>query len=419
MLGRLAALADQSLLEVAAGQAPRFRLLGTVRAYALARLAEAGGQETARDRHLRHQLALAEWLGGQLKGPDQGAWLARLEDEHDDLREALGWARESGAAAEGLRLAAALRRFWALRGHLREGQGWLEALLALPPGATGTPGGATPALRARALRAAGSLAWQRGDYPRAHAWLGEALALCRQLGDGSGLATVLTSLGNLASRRGDYERAAALHAESLAHKRALGDEDGSAVSLGNLGRVAFQQGDHPRARALLEECLALKRRRGDAWGRGAALTSLGRVAIAQGDRAGAAALLEESLGLMRGLGDARGSSTALCLLGRVALLEGDPARAEVLLGESLRLCTGIGARDRMAEVLESLAEVSAAADHPLEAARRGGAAAALREALGTPLPREQREGHERMVRAARRALGEAAFAAAWSDPPGS
>jgi len=367
MLARLAALAEQSLVEVAPGPTPRFRLLETVRAYALARLAEAGAQEASRDRHLRYYRALAEGIGEALMGPEQGAWVARLEEEHDNLRVALAWARERGAAAEGLRLAAALGRFWALHGHFREGQGWLEAALA---------GGGDPGTeRARALNSAGSLA----------------------------------------RRQGEYARAAALHEEALALWRALGDTRGVSVALGNLGRVALRQGDEARALALLEETLRLKHRVGDTRGSAGTLTSLGRIAARRGEYARATGLLEESLALKGALGDRLGRATALGQLGWVAFLQGDGARAVALLGESLWLGHDIGARDRTAEALESLAAVVVAGGQPREGALLAGAATALRAALGLPLAPDQQAGHERMIQAARDALGADTFMAAWAE----
>jgi len=407
MLARLAALAEQSLVEVAPGPTPRFRLLETVRAYALARLAEAGAQEASRDRHLRYYRALAEGIGEALMGPEQGAWVARLEEEHDNLRVALAWARERGAAAEGLRLAAALGRFWALHGHFREGQGWLEAALA---------GGGDPGTeRARALNSAGSLARRQGDYARAASLLEEALALWRALGDTRGSAGALGNLGLVAHARGEYARAAALHEEALALWRALGDTRGVSVALGNLGRVALRQGDEARALALLEETLRLKHRVGDTRGSAGTLTSLGRIAARRGEYARATGLLEESLALKGALGDRLGRATALGQLGWVAFLQGDGARAVALLGESLWLGHDIGARDRTAEALESLAAVVVAGGQPREGALLAGAATALRAALGLPLAPDQQAGHERMIQAARDALGADTFMAAWAE----
>jgi non-specific serine/threonine protein kinase len=94
--------------------------------------------------------------------------------------------------------------------------------------------------------------------------------------------------------------------------------------------------------------------------------------------------------------------------------QGEYSRAVALLAESLRLGRDIGARDLVAEGLESLAWVAAARGQPQRAAQMGGAAQALREVLGVPLPAEQRAGHDQAVQAMRAALGEEGFAAAWT-----
>jgi hypothetical protein len=64
--------------------------------------------------------------------------------------------------------------------------------------------------------------------------------------------------------------------------------------------------------------------------------------------------------------------------------------------------------------LEGLARVKVAQGRMERAARLCGAAAALREDRGWPLPPVKRAEHERTVAAARAALGEDAFAVAWA-----
>jgi hypothetical protein len=169
LLGRLVA---RSLVQAREreGQS-RYGLLETVRAYAWERLEESGETAGMVRAHADLYQALAEAAAPELTGPEQAAWLAQLEAEHDNLRAVLRWATASGAGETGLRLAGALWRFWAIRGHLREGQGWLVGLLA--PDARGVPA----AVRARALNGAGNLAHLHGDYARARAWHEEALAL--------------------------------------------------------------------------------------------------------------------------------------------------------------------------------------------------------------------------------------------------
>jgi hypothetical protein len=99
----------------------------------------------------------------------------------------------------------------------------------------------------------------------------------------------------------------------------------------------------------------------------------------------------------------------------VASHQGDHGRATALLEEALLLGRDIGAKDLVAMELENLAWVAVMRGQSPRAARLGGAAEVLREALGTPLPPEQRAGHDRAVQAAHAALSEEAFAAAWAE----
>src|SRR3989442_8344288 len=112
--------------------------------------------EVNRQAHADYYLALAEDAEPELGGPQQAAWLERLEEEHDNLRAALRWSLEQAGGDEGgrrketaLRLGTALRRFWVIHGHIREGGGFLEqgltarrGVVASLPG-KGPPGAAS------------------------------------------------------------------------------------------------------------------------------------------------------------------------------------------------------------------------------------------------------------------------------------
>lgn len=187
------------------------------------------------------------------------------------MRAALRWAQESGDTALGLRLAGALERFWERHGHLSEGRGWLEDLLAVE--SSNIPG-ATAAVRAKALTGAGTLAFRQGNYVRATALAEESLTLWRELGDRSSTATMLNNLGIVAAQQGDYARATALFEENLALKRELCDRSSIAAVLNNLGLLAWEQGDYARATALHEESLALRRELGDKQGMTHSLNNL-------------------------------------------------------------------------------------------------------------------------------------------------
>src|SRR5208282_6012716 len=129
-LDLLTSLADKNLV-VADEQdgATRYRLLESVRQYARDRLRE-GDEARWQSQHLAYFLTLAEEAEPQLTGSDQQAWLDRLEAEHENLRSALLFRHDRGCFARTLRLAAALWRFWWLRGYLSEGRTWLAGRLA-------------------------------------------------------------------------------------------------------------------------------------------------------------------------------------------------------------------------------------------------------------------------------------------------
>lgn len=405
-------LVRHSLLRRDAGDEARFRMLETVRAYALERLERSGEARTLLHRHALYMLDHAEQAAPELLGAHQAEWLGRLEREHDDLSAALHWAIQTQETEVSLRLASALWRFWWLHGHLSEGMGFLDAVVAASQGASDA---LLPA-RAAALNGAGVLAHVRGEYDRAAGLLSDSLKLSRALGLTSGMAgmaAALHNLGALAREQSDWPRALAAYEESLALERESGNAWGIATSLTNLGALAGDQGDTARAAALLLESLAIARQIGDARGVASALHNLAAVARDAGEWQRAAGLHEESLSVWRTLGDRWGVAASLHDLARVVERLGDGRRAAQLLGESLVLFGELGVRQGTAACFERLAAVLCAADRPLDAARLLGAAEALRAAIGAPLPSRDRREVGRIVGLARGLVRPAAFRSAW------
>jgi predicted ATPase/DNA-binding SARP family transcriptional activator len=333
-----------------AASAMRFRMLETLRAYAMQQLS-SGERIALRERHRNYFLALAEEAEPHLLDAEQMVWLERLEKEHDNLRAALDWCRTQESAEAGLRLAIALRRFWEIRGYAGEGRQYLADLLAQQA--------ALPAdLRASALTAAGSLAGEQGDYAAARALTEESLAIRREREDTPGIADSLYHLGVVAEEQGDYGAARRLLEESLAVRRAFGDSAGVAASLNTLGNVASNQGDYAAARQLYEESLALRRALEDRRGVAASLTNLGLLLHEQGDAASARALHTESLALHRALGDRSGAAASLTNLGLVALDAGDFAAARTLFEETLAIRRELGEEQGVATSLNNLGVVA-------------------------------------------------------------
>jgi predicted ATPase/Tfp pilus assembly protein PilF len=352
-LDAVTALVDKSLLrqEEGPGADPRFVMLETIREYGLECLKAAGEWESARRAHLHYFLGLAEQAEAELTGPRQSLWLERLESEHDNLRAALSWVEESGEAEMGLRLGAALWRFWLTRGHMREGRDRLERLLALP----GT--GVRTSARAKGAHGLGTIILEISDFTQARPFLEESLSIWRVLGDRKGTAAALNNLGWLASQIGDYATARSLSEEALARNRELGEKRGIAVALNNLGAVALNQSEYAAAIALYGESLALRREIGDRRGFAYVQVWLAWAHLQRGDYARAASILDEALGVFRELNDKQLISWALAHQGLLAYDLGENDRAQVLLEESLALAREVGNKAIIAWTLSHLGGV--------------------------------------------------------------
>jgi predicted ATPase len=455
VLNELESLVDQSLLNPPdVNGEPRFGMLESIREYAFERLdASKGGEaEEIHRRHATFFTALAEEAEPKLAGPEQLAWLKRLETEHDNLRTALGWALDrDGADAElGLRLAVALERFWWIRGYWTEGRQWLEK-------ARGKMSGASPLVRAKALRLAGRF---EENPERAATLLQQSLDLYRQLGPPGeqGIARVQLELGFSAEAQSDLDEAAARYEQSLALYRELNDMPGISIALASLGRIAWIKGDHEQATALYEQSLRLARETGNRHDIASRLRRLGNVTLQQRDYGRTETLYEEGLALARDLGDKHGIAALLNSLGEMARVQGDYQRAGEHYGESLALFRELGSRVQIAMMLHNLCYVVlrqgdrrqaaayfeeslalyqavkrrhgvtecliglagvASVEGQLatagRAARLFGAAEGLFEATGGGLAAADQAEYDHYVALARDQLDQAAFAAAWAE----
>jgi predicted ATPase/DNA-binding CsgD family transcriptional regulator len=265
ILDLLSQLVDKSLVSVAeqGGEEARYRLLETVRQYGREKLSESGEAAEIRGRHTAFFLGLAETAEPAIMGPGQEALVERLEQEHDNLRAALGWLREEGDAEQGLRLAGALGRFWWFRGYFSEGRAQLGLFLELAGAASGRT-----AARAKALHTLGVLIYRSADYSAgdqevARSCLGESVEIYRELEDELRATAVLRELGYLSAEAGDWETARSSLEESLRLARQSGDEHGIALTRSYLGIMAVLRGEHDSARAHLEESLVVLRRLGE------------------------------------------------------------------------------------------------------------------------------------------------------------
>jgi predicted ATPase/Tfp pilus assembly protein PilF len=345
MLEQLAALAEHGLLELTPGLTPRFRLLATIREYALARLAETGHADAVHQRHLGHYLALATQARAHRRGPQQGAWLDRLAVDFANIRAALDWAEAEADGRhldDGLRLAiAAAATFWRRRGSAAEGALHLDRLLALQA----RHHTAAPATVAAAVLQASALAWYSGDYPAATGLARQGLDLCAALGDPLG--------------------------QSGAHYW--------------LAEAAMGLGDLATAETHFRSAFDLAGQAGDRWTQAQALNMLAQISRYQGRYDEAAAQLRRAQQVFQAAGDPDGAATVIGSLGEVARDAGKPDQARDLFRQALRASQQTRTTQGTAYTLEGLATVAAMTGDGRAALTYLGAAQALREQSASPL----------------------------------
>jgi DNA-binding CsgD family transcriptional regulator len=237
----------------------------------------------------------------------------------------------------------------------------------------------------------------------------------RGLGDDAGAAAALNGLALAERAVGRYAEARVLFEESLALCRKLGDRRGTAYALEYLGLTRWMEGAYAEAGPLLAEGLTVFLELGDHEGIAYALDSVGYEAVARGELERGQDAQERSLAIARRLGDRRGISRAVSCLGEIATARGDCAAGRARYEEALTLTGELGDRWWTMLCLEGLAGVAVCEGQPEGAARLLGAAERVREAIGAALPAHFRSRRASTAAAARRAVGDARFAAAVAE----
>jgi len=373
-LETLQSLLEKSLLRFSND---RYWMLETIREYARERLAETDEDDQLRALHADHFVGLAEDAQQYLIGPDADSWLARLDPEHDNVRESLAWALRHRDAERALRLCGALHGFWYQRDHVREGREWAERALALRTTAV--------AAREKALGTAGEFALIQGDIPRARTLLEERVVICRSLGNSVALAFALTLLGHVRTAEGKYGGARELYEQSY---RLIADRPASeawgptpAVLLNNIGFALVLEGNFDGAREVLAEALTRTRSEGHKLLESAVLNNLGDALLELGQTHEARAVLTESLNALTEPPNLRLCATGLESLARLAILERRILRAARLHGaaKTLREAAGVNLEPGTEEQIVAVEEAVNAAG--CSAAVEEGAAMTTDEAV--------------------------------------
>ncbi|MFD4181724.1 ATP-binding protein [Rhodococcus sp. NPDC058514] len=339
LLDVLASLVDKSILIREEPDAVvRFRLLETLRDYGREKLRESGDEDVVHRRHRDWYARLARQAEVEWVGPCQAAWIARLEREQPNLRDALQFSLTAPGDAEAdvcLRMVNSLYLFWNCRGLVGEGRRWLDRALARSRGRR-------TADRVFALFGDSVMAGLQGELDACATAVVECSALADELGDpvvlaAAGYATGFLSLfrGDLAGAEGSFEDALERSRPTGELLRPIGGLLGLAVATGLLGNEA-------RAVACHEQVLAITEPRGESYYRAYSLWGLGLAALHQGDPGRAAALIAQGLRLIRQVHDPIIATWCLEAMAWIAAVENAPERAAVLLGAADALAKSVG-----------------------------------------------------------------------------
>jgi len=363
-LDAITSLVDKRLLGRRGDRWPRFVMLETLREYALEQSAASGEIEALRRRHTRHFLEFARGIEAELDGPEQGRLMERLEADHANLRAAIGAAVADGDGGSAVGLAAALRRFWQVHGHVDEGLRALESVADAFPDAP-------PLDRNKVLNGAGVLLGERGEYAASRARFEEALAVAREIADPRRTAVALSNLGNISLYEGDLDTAHARYREALSIYEQLDERVNQAVAYENIGLVELARGEREQAIATFERGLACAE-------------------AAQAPHEAASVSIP---------------------LARARLAAGELERPRELLGSALATLQQLGDPHKSAECMEAFANVAVTERRPEDAAALLGTADALRSSIGAVRHGDQRGWYETTVERVRAALGEDAYTA--------
>ncbi len=347
----------------------RYRMLQTIREYAVERLHARGDAMDVRRRHAEYFRELGEELVIALPTEAVDEVYATFEREHDNYRAALAFAAETGSTELRFRLAAAVSQFWLVRGHLAEGRAWLEETLA-PASAREIPS----LLRAQVLRKLATLEWRQGDFDIAGKRAEEALPLLAGEVDENERYRLLILLGCIEYSRRNREGAREWWEQSAALARKLENDAHLALALSNLGVVAAELEDFEGGVAIYEESVETARR---------------------------ADHREYHAGALLGLGDMN------LRLGRFEV-----GRAQ--LAEAMELYTRLGFHDKLASCCVWLAPAPEHDGDLTLAVRLLGAAAGIRRRTGASVDWQEQEFLDQVVERLQPALGQAAYDAAFA-----
>jgi predicted ATPase/class 3 adenylate cyclase/DNA-binding CsgD family transcriptional regulator len=388
VLDELTLLVDKSLViaENTSG-ATRFRLLETVRQYALEKLGDAGESDAVRLRHRDYYTHLATLVDQSLSAGRHRQHVERADLEIDNLRAAFTWSCDTGDGEGALHLACALQRLWWTRGHVQEALSWISAVL---PDPSQPPADVTPTTYARAVAEFAMLTAAVGA-PQGMQDVERALAIAREAGDAELLIRSLIACGSTGAFDAEVARPYLDEAAGLA--RGADDRSSLSLILYWLAYVAIHDGDPRAAITAGEEGRDLADEIGDRFvSRGSRFWGLATAWLMRGELAKATAEFHELMAQADADHDFTTRAGCQAHLGHTLAWMGDPTAAQAAASAGLEAVSELGGlmdalcKAPLATAQLAAGDVAAALTNGTAAAERFRAQAGFRVSMFNPVP---------------------------------
>jgi ATP/maltotriose-dependent transcriptional regulator MalT len=330
----LPALVDSNLIQVQRGVSGlvRYRLLETVRQFAVETFADSGLQDQVVTRYIRYYLALAEQAEPNAMFLPDAAWLNNVSEEHTNVFASFERACRRGDGDSAVRFVAACGPFWANQGFIHQGREWSQRALALG-------GNSISHSLTIAQHWAGQLAMAARDYPAMLELGKRELTSARALNDPHVVASALHTLALYHQHQMEWDQADGLFDAQIEIWRELGSDRFVSWALVLQGGNAYGRRDFKRARAMIEQALRFFERDGDARQVAATKLSSAMIALAQGHFEDAASLNLEGMSEFLRTGDRHRALKPLIGMAAIGTEYGLGREAARLLGAADELCS--------------------------------------------------------------------------------
>lgn len=334
-------LLDKSLLQRSPDEydGARFSMLMMIREFGLEQLRKEAKESINRDRHLAYFLRLAEQADQEVHGPDQLAWIERIERNHNNVQVALDWCINNQYTEFALRLLGALGWVWWVRGHYSDMRNWFDKIRLL----SGLHD--HPNEYAILLNRVGGQSWNIGQDRDAQSLLKEAQAIWLSLGEEGevGLAECLSWMGLIAmDGDGDVAKAGSLVEKSIALYQKHANSWGCAMSMLNAGYVMLGRNRAISPLSWFEQSLHRFEELGDIWGKSNVYQCMGRIYLDQGKYEKARFCFEQQMAIDQNLRNISAIINGLCDLGHLSLFQGNIDQAQDYYQKSLAACRQYG-----------------------------------------------------------------------------